>query len=183
MPSYASGPVAELADAAVFKTETFAGCAGSNPAGATNNQGEDMPRGKNVSDLQARLDIVQREIDRIGRELEKARANEALLLDMIRERRGEPVPAATRNREPRFNVKRTVLELLGSAGEDGLNAAMAVEVAAKQGKPLERGSVSSVLSRLSKDNVVHYDGKVYRLAQWRGEGGTIHQLRTSGDAA
>ncbi|NAZ36159.1 hypothetical protein [Rubellimicrobium sp. CFH 75288] len=173
--------MAELADAAVFKTETFAGCAGSNPAGVTSDQGEEMAREtKNMKALQSRLDIVRREIDRIGREMEKARAQEALLLDMMREESGKPPAEASKVRARRFNIKTTVLELLERTGDSGLNAAIAVDMAATEGKAIERGSVSSVLSRLKNDGVVQYDGNVYRLIQRRSDDGAVVHLRTSG---
>lgn len=135
-----------------------------------------------VKALQARLDDVRKDIDRAVRELEKLRSNEALLLDMIRVEHGEP-KTPVRARATRFDIKKSVLDLLERAGESGLNAAMAVEMAREQGQELERGSVSSALSRLKAAGVVQYDGNVYRLLQRRGEGGTIFHLRTSGGAA
>ena len=66
----------------------------------------------------------------------------------------------------RTNVKQTLLTLLDEVQTDGLNAAKAVELAEKRGAQLERGTVSSLLSRFKSDNIVTYDGTVYRLAKY-----------------
>ena len=81
----------------------------------------------------------------------------------IRRISGEPEHTAKRAR--RSNVKTTVLDLLTEAGDQGLNAIKAVEMALKKGERLERGTVSSLLSRLKSDGIVSYDGSVYRLVK------------------
>ena len=121
--------------------------------------------------LAERLDLVRREID-------KLKAQESLLMDMIREASGEP---KIKLRAPRSNVKQTILDLLERAGDAGINAASAVETASRAGSSLERGTVSSLLSRLKNEGVVTYDGSVYRLAKAKPDAGpNIHPLRTSG---
>lgn len=82
----------------------------------------------------------------------------------IRAMRGESA-APVRTRAPRSNVKNYILTLLEEAGERGLNAARAVEIAESKGDTLERGTVSSLLSRLKADGVVAYDGSLYRLSK------------------
>lgn len=130
-----------------------------------------MAKGPSMKALSERLDLILREI-------EKLRAQESLIRDMIREASGEP---KVKPRAPRSNVKQTILDLLEKAGEEGLNAAMAVETAARSGVSLERGTVSSLLSRLKNENVVVYDGSVYRLKAFRPEvGPNVHALRSSG---
>jgi hypothetical protein len=111
------------------------------------------------------------------REIDKLKAQEALIRDMMREASGEP---KVKLRAPRSNVKQTILDLLEQAGDEGLNAASAVEKAAKAGVALERGSVSSLLSRLKNEGVVTYDGSVYRLKSKAGTAPNVHPLRTSG---
>jgi hypothetical protein len=66
----------------------------------------------------------------------------------------------------RSNVKTAILDLLKEVGTTGLNAQTAVEIAARRGINLDRGSVSSLLSRLKKDNVIEYDKDRYRLPQF-----------------
>lgn len=131
-----------------------------------------------MQSLQDRLDSIRRDLDQALREVEKIKAQESLILDMMREARGEP---KVKPRAPRSNVKQTVIELLEAAGADGTNASMAVEQAAKVGISVERGTVSSLLSRLKSEGVVWYDGNVYRLMKFKGEAmQNIHPLRTSG---
>lgn len=131
-----------------------------------------------MQSLQERLDAIRRDLDLALREVEKIKAQEALILDMQREARGEP---RTKVRSPRRNVKQTLLDLLTKAGEAGLNAALAVETAAKEGLTLERGTVSSLLSRLKHEGVVTYDGSLYRLTKPKQDAPpNVHPLRTSG---
>lgn len=66
----------------------------------------------------------------------------------------------------RTGVKGFVLDLLKERGTGGLNAAIAVEISHKRGVLMDRGSVSSLLSRLKQDNVVTYDGHIYRLHEF-----------------
>jgi hypothetical protein len=64
------------------------------------------------------------------------------------------------------SVKAAILDLLREVGTTGLNADSAVEIANRRGISLHRGSVSSTLSRMKSENVVSYDGKVYRLPEF-----------------
>lgn len=64
------------------------------------------------------------------------------------------------------NVKGAILDLLKEVGTTGLNAQTAVEIAARRGVSLDRGSVSSLLSRLKRDGVIEHDGDRYRLPQF-----------------
>lgn len=131
-----------------------------------------------MQSLQDRLTGILRDLDLAMREVERIKAQEELIRDMIREARGEP---RVKLRAPRSNVKQTVLQLLEQAGAVGLNAATAVETAAKAGVTIERGTVSSLLSRLKNEGVVVYDGSVYRLASFKADTGpNVHPLRTSG---
>ena len=63
-------------------------------------------------------------------------------------------------------TKEILLELLHEVRGTGLNAGIAVELAAKRDYVLPRGSAASTLSRMKADNVVTYDGKVYRLPEY-----------------
>lgn len=132
-----------------------------------------MAKGKQMKVLEDKLDFVRREID-------KLRAQETLLLEMMDEASGE---TKVKIRAPRANVKQTIIKLLEEVGDTGLNATTAVEMAEAKGIALNRGSVSSLLSRLANDKVVTYDGTVYRLAQPRtmpALPSVVHPIRTSG---
>lgn len=63
-------------------------------------------------------------------------------------------------------TKEILLELLHEVRGTGLNASIAVELAAKRDYALPRGSAASTLSRMKADNIVTYDGKVYRLPEY-----------------
>ena len=131
-----------------------------------------------MQSLQERLAAILREKEVAVRALEKVKAQEDLINDMIREANGEP---KFKPRAPRSNVKQTILDLLRSAAESGLNAATAVETASRAGVFLERGTVSSLLSRLKNEGIVTYDGSVYRLLTVRPDPSlNVHPLRTSG---
>jgi hypothetical protein len=82
----------------------------------------------------------------------------------IRAADGDPPLLAIRANAVRPNVKKTLLTLLEEVGDDGLNAATAVELASRKGEKLERATVSSLLSRFKSDGLVSHDGGMYRLA-------------------
>ena len=67
--------------------------------------------------------------------------------------------------EGQISVKAALLDLLKEVGATGLTAESAVEIAARRSIKLHRGSASSTLSRMKKEGVVVYDGKVYRLPE------------------
>lgn len=64
----------------------------------------------------------------------------------------------------RLGVKDMVLRLLSEHREIGLTANETVEAAARHGVDLDRGSVSSYLSRLKREGVVVLRDSKYRLA-------------------
>jgi CRP-like cAMP-binding protein len=65
----------------------------------------------------------------------------------------------------RANVKGITLQLLEESGSEGLSSNDVVERAQNRGHSLDRGSVSSLLSRLKKEGTLIYDGTKYYLAQ------------------
>jgi len=87
----------------------------------------------------------------------------ATLEEVLRRESGQSEITPHNKRSPRSSVKNTLLRLLEEAEESGLNAHVAVVMAAKRGVRLERSTVSSLLSRLKNDKIVSYDGKFYRL--------------------
>jgi hypothetical protein len=64
----------------------------------------------------------------------------------------------------RHNVKETLLELLREAGACGLSTSLALQKAARRGVKLDRGSVSSRLSKFKKEGIAIFDGERYRLS-------------------
>jgi hypothetical protein len=63
----------------------------------------------------------------------------------------------------RGKTKELLIDLLREVGTTGLNARTAVEVAARRGVTLPRGTAASTLSRLKRIGVAVYDGERYRL--------------------
>ncbi len=74
------------------------------------------------------------------------------------EDRPEPKAAA--------NIKVLLLDLAREVKADGLNANIAVELAAKRGIDLKRGTAASNLSRLKTDKALVHDGERYRLSEF-----------------
>jgi hypothetical protein len=139
-----------------------------------------MARGTRVKQIEERLDKIRRDIELL-------RAQEELLVDMIREAEGRPPELLSRARAARSTVKKTVLDLLSKVKENGINATMAVAMAEDEyGVRLERGTVSSLLSRLKHEGVVTYVNEMYRLKEHSlveaKPAASIHPLRASGEA-
>ena len=77
--------------------------------------------------------------------------------------KADEVPRAER---ARGGIKQILMDLLREAGTTGLNATTAVEIAERRGIHLDRQSVSSTLSRMKGEQLVHYNGDRYRLVQF-----------------
>jgi hypothetical protein len=103
-------------------------------------------------DLADRLAAIRRKIDVL-------RGQEALLMELMGSAPGT-------ERVPRSGVKQMVIDLLEEVGPKGLNATMAVALA-REGHDvrLDRGSVSSLLSRMKSDGFVTYVDGLYRLRE------------------
>lgn len=152
-------PVVEMADTSVFKTDAPPqGVRVRIPPGSPLAKEHVMARTKQMKALEEHIARKRAERDKLNVEI-------AALEVALKVTSGEP--AVTKARAPRSNVKTLVLDLLSAVGSQGLNAATAVERAEAKGERLERGSVSSLLSRLKAEGVVFYDGSVYRLTKFR----------------
>jgi hypothetical protein len=120
-----------------------------------------------VSDNMKAL-LERRDKLRMDVEAAKARLEEVEL--MIRLIRGE-VPLAPReeSKGKRASVKQTVIDMVSEAGEAGLSVAECLDAAqTKRGAVLDRGTVSSLLSRFKRDGIVIFDGTRYRMKQHAG---------------
>lgn len=68
----------------------------------------------------------------------------------------------TRPRERARNVKDTVLGVLAEAGERGLSVNQILDIARSRGVDLDRGSVSSLVSRLKRESTLDMrDGQYF----------------------
>lgn len=102
------------------------------------------------------LNILRR-LAGIQRQIELLKSQEQMLLELMGK------PRCHMGRAPRSSVKEEVLSLLIDAGKNGLNASTAIILADKKGVTLQRGTVSSLLSRLKNEGTVTHDGERYRL--------------------
>lgn len=118
-----------------------------------------MSRKENMKRLEALRDQLKREIVEIQQKL-------AGVEMAIRAVNGEPAQSASSTKAPRVNVKQLLFQLLEERGNEGLNAAIAVELASSRNEKVERNTVSSLLSRFKSEGVVSYDGTVYRLKKF-----------------
>ena len=75
-----------------------------------------------------------------------------------------PVEAASGGESD--NVSDLLRVLLQDAGARGINARLAVELAARRGVDLNRSSVSSLLSRMKRDGKLSYQSKRYILKEF-----------------
>lgn len=115
---------------------------------------------RNQGKMRGELD---HEIERLTREID-ALENQRLALQRLRAKiMGETETAATPTRTRIRNVKDTVLGLLAEAGEKGLSVGEVIESAKARNMHLERGSVSSLLSRLKREGLLDLVGSAYRI--------------------
>lgn len=107
--------------------------------------------------------------DRLKAELETIKARLDEVEGLIRLMTGQPVPehAAPEQRIKRGSIKTALLDLAAEAAETGLSVTDCLERAKPRlGVDLDRASVSSMLSRFKKEDVMVFDGTRYRLKQY-----------------
>jgi chorismate mutase len=114
-----------------------------------------MTRGAHMKMLEER----RRQIDAEINQLMTRRAEIDLLIARSRGE-AESVPAAEPPRRRR-NVKKTVMELVEMAGSAGVTATEVVDRAGAIGRELDRGSVSSLLSKFKGQGALIFDGERY----------------------
>lgn len=91
-----------------------------------------------------------------------------LSISLLEREDGQPAITSTGQRG---NVKMLLIDLLKEVGTTGLNATSAVEIAARRGIKLKRGTAASNLSRMKSDDAVVYDGEKYRLPEFARQAG------------
>ena len=129
-------------------------------------------------------------LEQLDRQMDELRLKREGVELALRALSGDSADKPARVRARRSNVKTAVIDLLRHVRDEGLNAVKAIDLARElRDEKLERGSVSSLLSRLKKEGTVVYDGKLYRLKEYapgaRSEDvsvASVHPLRASGDA-
>lgn len=116
-----------------------------------------------LKDLESEVAALMGEVRGIERAMQLLRGtsleNEGTYKD-ARVTAADAAEAMAAGRSPRGFVKNAVLKLVTAHAERGLVAAELVELAAAQGIRLDRGSVSSLLSRLKQEGTLDYvDGR------------------------
>jgi hypothetical protein len=90
---------------------------------------------------------------------------------------GTEFKAPDRPRDRTRNVKDTVLGLLASAGQPGLSVNQVLDGAQNKGVRLDRGTVSSLLSRLKRENILDMkDGQYFVRPPIQGAGNKPHAI-------
>lgn len=121
---------------------------------------ENMAMGK--KEMKARLLKERDSLIKQKEALENQISGLELAISLI----NDNVPQSGQSSGKRVATKGIVLDLLKDVGTRGLNAQTAVDLAHERGVTLDKASVSSLLSRLKKDDVVIYDNEVYRLKEF-----------------
>lgn len=113
-----------------------------------------------------KMKIVEERLKEKRKEIERLQHEVALLEDILAEAEGRPRSSETGTRQTRTPIKKHVLNYLEQMGAHGLNANLVLQMAATDGIELERGSVSSLLSRLKSEGTVIYVNDKYMLAEF-----------------
>jgi hypothetical protein len=77
-----------------------------------------------------------------------------------------PEPALANGHGHRVHVSETIIDLLRGSGEAGLKPAAAIELAARAGITLNRGSVYTLLNRLARRGAVVQEDARYKLSEF-----------------
>ena len=87
-------------------------------------------------------------------------------------------PLKERQRARSHNVKDTVLGLVSAAGSAGLSVNQVLDGAKVKGIVLDRGTVSSLLSRLKRENTLDMkDGRYFIRPPVQSAGSKVHAIR------
>jgi hypothetical protein len=123
-------------------------------------------KGKQMASGKSKMKVLEEQRDALVAEME-ALKNKIAGLELAMSLISGDAPLGDKETgTTRVNVKGTLLDLLKQAGTTGLNAQSAVDIAQARGITLERGTISSLLSRFKRDEIVVYDGEKYKLKQF-----------------
>lgn len=109
--------------------------------------------------LEAQIEALKQQLIGLNRAIALLNGEEAV------EAQSQQQP---KERKPRSSVKEVVLKLLEESRDAGLTANETVDLAAQRGIALDRGSVSSYLSRLKREGVLVLRDSKYRIASCAG---------------
>ena len=104
------------------------------------------------------------ERDKLQAEMEALR-NKVEGLEIAIKLVSDETPQTSFATEGRTRVSETIIDLLRTAGESGLKPREAIELAERNGKYLNRGSVYSLLNRMERTGVVVHENARYKLRE------------------
>jgi hypothetical protein len=81
---------------------------------------------------------------------------------------GRPEQALPTGRRP--HVSEVIMNLLRDSGETGLKPRTAIDLAARAGISLNRGSVYTLLNRMARTGVIVHEGSRYKLNEFARQG-------------
>jgi hypothetical protein len=114
-------------------------------------------KGQRMKSLEAEEARLLKEIDALQNQLIGVRRSIALIS-------GDDPEKVTSTRKPRSPIKDVVIGLISEFKEAGLSVNEVIEQAQKRGQDLDRGSVSSLLSRLKREGILILKDSKYRLS-------------------
>jgi predicted nuclease with TOPRIM domain len=116
-----------------------------------------------MANAREQMKMIETELERVRREIEKLRVEEALLVKMMAKMNGE-TPAPVRARSP--SVKPLVLDIMRRAGHAGATTAEVDDLVREKVPSVAKDTVGSILSRLKGDGVLIYAGERYYEKQF-----------------
>lgn len=143
---------------------------GSSPVVRTTLTTKDKSVGKGKKlDMQTK-ELIKKERDELIRQIEALKAKVSgleLALSLFDRQDSDIAPVQAMSAKSRsVGVKAFVIDLLKEVGTSGASAAVVVDTAERRNISVDRGTVSSLLSRLKRDGIAVYDGEKYRLKEF-----------------
>lgn len=110
------------------------------------------------------MKIIEEELARVRKEMERLKIEEATLLRMQARMNGTPEEKAPRLRSP--SVKPVVLDIMRNAGAIGATSTEVDELVRVKVPSVAKDTVGSILSRLKSDGALVYVGDRYYERQF-----------------
>lgn len=110
------------------------------------------------------LSMIKETLARVRSDIERLRAQEEVLADLLQSIAGESAPPPPRKRSP--NVKPLVLDIMHEAGFTGATSAEVDAMVRRTVPSVAKESVGSILSRLKSAGALVHDGERYYEKQF-----------------
>lgn len=110
------------------------------------------------------LDMLTKERDELRGQVEPLKQRLDRLNIAISALEGKPSAESEQPRKRNRNVRNTVLEIIGKAGTAGVSIPDVLEEAERSGSPLEKSSVSTLVSTLKRSGAIIVDDGKYKIS-------------------